>query len=295
MRQDKDRSSKWLLTHHGDAILKLGGITGFTKWKALQPETIAPRRLPDGLFEVEFPGEANPTWVLVEIETYPNADADRQVLDDLMLITLERRVVPEVVFLVLKPKGNLAVAGTTNLTSPRGRTQMSGSWPVVRLWELDAETLLTAGDVGFVPWASLAHTALPPETLLTRCRDRIAQVTNPTDREGLLAVTQILAGLAFPNRRILDLFGGADAMIESPVLDEVKAILAKRYEAEGRVKALREAVISNLETRFPGLSADRIATLNTITDETRLKELHRLAITCPDVDAFVAALTTGTA
>jgi hypothetical protein len=60
MRQDKDRSSKWLLTHHGDAILKLGGITGFTAWRALQPETVAPRRLPDGLIEVRFAGLAFP-------------------------------------------------------------------------------------------------------------------------------------------------------------------------------------------------------------------------------------------
>jgi len=30
MRQDKARSAKWLLAHHAVAILKLGGITGFT-------------------------------------------------------------------------------------------------------------------------------------------------------------------------------------------------------------------------------------------------------------------------
>lgn len=82
MRQDKDRSGKWLLAHHGDAGLKLAGLTGFTTWKALQPETVAPGRLPDGLLEVRFPGEAEATLVLVEIETYPDADADRQVLDD---------------------------------------------------------------------------------------------------------------------------------------------------------------------------------------------------------------------
>jgi len=30
MRQDKDCSSKWLLAHHADALLKLDGIMGFT-------------------------------------------------------------------------------------------------------------------------------------------------------------------------------------------------------------------------------------------------------------------------
>jgi hypothetical protein len=38
MRQDKDRTGKWLLAHHGDAILKLGGVTGFSSWKPLQAE-----------------------------------------------------------------------------------------------------------------------------------------------------------------------------------------------------------------------------------------------------------------
>jgi hypothetical protein len=69
MRQDKDRSAKWMLAHHGDAILKLAGLTGFTCWKALQPETVAPRRLPDGLLEVRFPVSSEPVLVLVEIES----------------------------------------------------------------------------------------------------------------------------------------------------------------------------------------------------------------------------------
>jgi hypothetical protein len=291
MRQDKDRSGKWLLTHHGDAILRLGGITGFSSWKALQAETVAPRRLPDGLLEVRFAGDTEPTLVLVEIETYPDSDADRQVLDDLMLIAVDRKTVPEVVSLVLKPKGNLNVTGASDRTSPRGRTRIGGSWPVVRLWELDAETLLNSPDVGFIPWAPLARTTLSPDELMTRCRDRLVQVPDANDRAGLVAVTQILAGLAFPDRRFLKLFGGAEVMIESPVLDEVKEILRQRYEADGRRKALQEAILANLEARFGAVPPERVESLKTITDENRLKTLLRLAATCPDLDAFVAGLT----
>jgi hypothetical protein len=297
MRQDKDRSSKWLLTHHGDAVLKLGGLTGFTSWKALQAETVAPRRLPDGLLEVRFPGAPEPVLVLVEIETYPDSDADRQVLDDLMLIAVDRNVVPEVVSLILKPKGKLTVTGASERTSARGATRVSGSWPVVRLWELDAEVLLSSPDVGLVPWVPLTKSALAPEELMTRCRDRLVQVSDPNDRAGLMAVTQILAGLAFPDKRFLDLFGGAKAMIDSPVLDEVKEILKKQYEAEftakARVATLRETIRTTLEARFGAVPAERVAALEAVADEARLKELVRLAATCPDVDAFVAGLTTG--
>jgi hypothetical protein len=107
MRQDKDRSSKWLIGHHGDAILKLAGLSGVRTWNALQPETIAPRRLPVGLLEVRFADTAEPVLVLVEIETYPGSDADRHLLEDLMLIAVDRKTVPEVVSLFLKPKGRV--------------------------------------------------------------------------------------------------------------------------------------------------------------------------------------------
>ena len=289
MRQDKDRSGKWLLAHHGDAVLKLGGITGFVAWRAAQPETVAPRRLPDGLLEATFPGDPAPRLVLVEIETYPDADADRQVLDDLMLIAVDRKAVPEVVSLVLKPKGHLTVSGTADRASGSGRTRVGGSWPVVRLWELEAETLFAAGDAGLIPWVPLTKTTQTADELMARCRDRLAAVTDPGDRAGLTAVTQILARLAFPDRRFLDLFGGAKAMIESPVFDEVVEIVRKRSEAA----ATRRAVVAALEVRFGPVPADRLAPLSGIEEEARLQALLRLAVTCPDVDAFVAGLTAG--
>lgn len=286
MRQDKDRSAKWMLTHHGDAILKLAGMTGFTKWQALQPETVAPRRLPDGLLEVQFANRTKPTLVLVEIETYPDSDADTQVFEDLMLIAVDRKTVPEVVSFVLKPKGHLTVNGSDQRVSESGQTRISGSWPVVKLWELEADQLLNAGDVGLVPWVPLTKTKQSPEELLTRCRDQLVQVANANDRAGLMAVTQILANLAFPDKRFLDLFGGPDAMIESPLLDEVKEMLRQRYKADG----VRMAVLGTLEARFGSVPAERVVALGAVADETRLRELVRLAATCPNLDAFVSAL-----
>lgn len=297
MRQDKDRVAKWLLTHHGDALLRLGGISGFTRWKPIQAETVAPRRLPDGLLEVQFPGQEKPTLVLVEVETYPGSDVDEQVHDDLMLVFLDRRLVPEVISLVLRPKGNLSVTGVAERASVSGRTRLSGTWPVVRLWEQDAETLFAAGNVGLVPWVPLSRSDQPPEVLLTRCRDVIDKVPDRVKRAGLLAVTEILAGLAFPDRRFLDIFGGPEIMIESPVLDEVKEILRKRYEAqyktegraEGQAEASRQMAVEFLADRFGAVPDDVQTKLAAITDVPRLKSLVRLAATCSDLATFVAA------
>ena len=322
MRQDKDRSGKWLLAHHGDAILKLAGMTGFNSWRAIHTETVAPRRLPDGLLEVRFPGESAPILVLVEIETYPDSDADRQVLDDLMLIAVDRGLVPEVVSLILKPKGNLAVAGAAERTSSRGRTRLGGSWPVVRLWELDAESLLNANDAGLIPWVPLTRTTSPPDELMARCRDRLMQVPDEGDREGLISVTQILAGLAFPGQDFKSLFG-VKAMMEkvfleallTPAMSEVReSVFAKlkaemkaevreevkteietqaraKVLAETRLLTLREAVLTILQARFGSVPAEQVPAVNAIADEVRLRELQRLAATCPDLAAFAAGLT----
>jgi hypothetical protein len=139
MRRDKDRSGKWLLGKHGGSVVRLAGITGFTSWRHLTSEVVAPRRLLDGLIELRFPNEPTPTLVLVEIESYADSDADRQVLDDLLLVAVERGAVPEVVSLVLKPKGNVRVTGTDERFSRSRRVRFNATWPVVQLWELDAD------------------------------------------------------------------------------------------------------------------------------------------------------------
>ena len=49
MREKFDRGSKWLIQHHGDSILRLGGVTGVLTWKPVSAELVQPKQLPDGL------------------------------------------------------------------------------------------------------------------------------------------------------------------------------------------------------------------------------------------------------
>ncbi len=53
-----DRSSKWLIQHHGDSILRLAGVRDIAEWRPLQAELVQPRRLPDGLIDVRCQGQA---------------------------------------------------------------------------------------------------------------------------------------------------------------------------------------------------------------------------------------------
>jgi hypothetical protein len=291
MRQDKDRSGKWLLGKHGGSVVRLAGITGFTSWRHLTAEVVAPRRLLDGLIELRFPNEPSPTLVLVEIESYADSDADRQVFDDLMLVAVERGVVPEVVSLVLKPKGNVRVAGTDERLSRSGRVRLNATWPVVQLWELDADRLLADPDVGLVPWVPLTRSALPPEELVSRCVRRIEAVPDDTERAGLLAVTEILAGFAFPGFDLLRLFEGKPMVIREALQSETFRTFREEWLREGAADELRTGMLDILQTRF-GPPAPEVATaLQSVKDLSRLRLLNRLAVTCPDLAAFTAELT----
>ena len=55
--QEYDKSSKWLIQHHGNSILHLAGVRDILDWRPLQAEFVQPRRLPDGLLEVRPPGQ----------------------------------------------------------------------------------------------------------------------------------------------------------------------------------------------------------------------------------------------
>jgi hypothetical protein len=44
--QEYDKSSKWLIEHHGDSILRLGGVRDIRWWRALQAELVQSRRFP---------------------------------------------------------------------------------------------------------------------------------------------------------------------------------------------------------------------------------------------------------
>jgi hypothetical protein len=85
MRFRYDKSSKWLIEHHGDAILRLAGLTNIQSWKPLQAELVQPRQLPDGLLEARLSGRPRTDLFLIEISTYPQNRVPAELFDDLIL------------------------------------------------------------------------------------------------------------------------------------------------------------------------------------------------------------------
>ncbi len=197
---------------------------------------------------------------------------------DAALVYLARDIVPEVVVLFLHPKGNVEAAGSAALRSRRGLKKWDLSWRVVKLWEVPAQELLAAGDIGLIPWVPLARIDGPAEPVLRECRDRIGRDAPKDEQDNLMAVTQLLARLRYNKESLFQLFGGRRAMIESPVIQEIIA------------DCKREQIVKFLEARFGVAALDLKSALNAVDDE-RLDDFLKLAATCRSLAAFQKELT----
>jgi hypothetical protein len=284
MRFQYDKSSKWLIETHADAILRLAGVGPVKSWRALPGELVQSRQLPDGLVEVVFPNRSDPVLHLIEISTYPDNRVPNQLLDDIALTYLNRRIIPEVVALVLSPKGHLSVDSTLQRLSPTGATRLEAAWHVINLWEVDASGFLPLTDPGLAPWIPLTKIDGPPEQVLQQCRDVIDQKTTGSEHENLLGVTRILGTLRYDERLLARLFTRDGKMLEIPFLQKA---------FRDREVATRQSVIlEGLEFRFGAVPADISAAVRLVEDDSRLKALTDVAYTSGSLDDFRAHLIT---
>jgi hypothetical protein len=312
--QPYDRSSKWLIQHHGDSMLWLAQIKDLEAWRPAQAQVVQPTQIPDGLLEARRRGQPRDDLVLLEAATYPERRLVRQMTRDMMLVYLDRSELPEAVALVLRPKGTYRVPAGRNLRSRGGLSSCRLKWRVVELWTIPAEELLRAQDVGLIPWVPLTAFADPPETMLRRCRDAIEQQAPPDEKANLLAIGQVFTFLRYNDEGLLTILGGKDAMLKLkvPFLDEIvkektqeavraaeEAVRAAEEAARevaqeaARVaarEAVRENLVTVLEARFGNVPRDLTDEIGSIGDAKQLKSLVRSAVACPDLDAFRDAL-----
>jgi hypothetical protein len=276
---DYDKSSKWLIQHHGDALLRLAGVRDVASWRPLQAELVQPRRLPDGLLEVQLVGQTQPDLFVLELATYPERRVVEQLLRDTMLVFLDCGKMPEALVVILCPRGHFRVPTTAEVSSRQGWLSYQVRWKFVGLWTLPAEELLAAADPGLVPWVPLMQFSGPPEPLFQQCRAIIDQKARPEEQANLLAVTQVLARLRYNDQGLLALLGGRRPMLESPLIQELWA------------ERTQQLLMRIIEARFGPLPPEVVTAVQAITANDRLEELAIQAARCPDLAAFREQLT----
>lgn len=282
MRFQYDKGGKWLIEHHADAILKLAGVGSVTSFRVLPGELVQSRQLPDGMVEARLVDRPEPVLFLIEINTYSYTATANELLDDVLLTYLNRRVVPEVIALTLSTKDNVRIAPEKKLTSDLGHTRLEAGWRVINLWELNAADFLPLTDPGMAPWVALMNIVGPPEPVLQQCRDAIETGSSGGERDNLLNAAHILAGLRFNVDMLRALFRRGGDMIESPVLQE--------WFAEREIKTLQGVVLKKLESRFGPVPADVSAAVRVVSDTTRLEALIDAVYGSDTLDAFRRAV-----
>jgi hypothetical protein len=279
-----DRSSKWLIQHHGDSLLRLAGVTSVRSWRALQAELVQPAQLPDGLLEAELESRDQRLYLL-ELATYPEERAHEQLVRDALLTFLDRKALPEILVFVLSPKGRKRIRSQSLHVSPEGWADLRVRWRVIELWTIPADEVLASNEPGLMPWVPLMHFTGAPEPVFEQCRSVIERAPSG-EQSTLLAVTQVLARLRYNDPALFRILGGRQPMIESPLLDELKA----EWTAELRPSVLREgeakAVIRMLESRFGQVPEDIRSALRSIASEERLSDLIPVAIRCATLAEF---------
>ena len=277
-RQRYDIGSKWLVQNQAKETLRVGGLEKIRRVESMPGEVAQNRRYPDGLLRAFIGDDPKPRHVLIEVATFPERRALKQALDDLTLAYSALGHLPELLMLVLRPKGKYRIEGKHAVESELGLASLEVKWRIVELWTLPAERFLAEAEVGAMPWVPLMKMDGPPEAVLEQCVARIEREADPKQQGDLLAISEVMATARFPNLPLSALFKGQQIMIESPVV--------QRWQAE----SLHDAILAVLKSRFGSPGRDITKALRNIRDRDKLISLTIAAGACADLAAFTEAL-----
>jgi hypothetical protein len=122
--------------------------------------------------------------------------------------------------------------------------------------------------------------------MLRRCRESIEQHAPPGEKASLLVVTQVFSFLRYNDLGLLTILGGKNVMLEIPFLDEI--VMEKTRETAR--ETAQQNIVTFLSARFGDVPPDVIEGIESIDDQTELRDLVRLAASCPDLATFREAV-----
>jgi hypothetical protein len=182
---------------------------------------------------------------------------------------------------VLSPRGMPADAPTSWTIDVDGLT-LTGSFTIVRVWELPAAEALATGSAHLLPFIPLMAGG---EQLLEPCARALGKVRQRRKREALAMHFVVLGGLRYNPENLYDLIGRL-TMIPIQALRE--SSVYQFILAEGKRETLTEMLQRMAHNRFPGIQLGE--ELAQVSDLEALENLCVTLYTLPDEAALHAQL-----
>ena len=156
---------------------------------------------------------------------------------------------------------------------------------VIRLSELDGQAIIDGGYTGLLPFAPLMQPpgGRPGKQWLQQCVQRAETLPMAAaTKANFLTDLAIMSGLVYDYQTIQRIIP-EDIMYESSVIQH----FAEQGIEQGREQGGREFLLDVLALRFQPEDVQRLASrIEAIGDVQRLKQLHRVAIQVPSLEAF---------
>jgi predicted transposase YdaD len=211
-------------------------------------------------------GDPEPWLLHLELQAGYDGDLDRRILK-YNVLAYDRHGLPvdSVLVLLRREADGPHVTGQVQYTTSRGRTVLTFSYEIVRVWQQPVETILSGG-LGTLPLAPLAD--VPRERLpevIRRMDERLNQEAPPAEAAKLWTSTYILMGLRYAPALTAQLLQGVRAMRESSTY---QAILD-----EGRTEEAKRILIRLGSKRFGPPDAVTRSAIETIVSIDRLEKL----------------------
>ena len=174
------------------------------------------------------------------------------------------------VFLLHKAANSPQITGQFAVNGPDGVPYFTFSYHVVRVWELDAERLLSGG-LSLLPFAPIARvTEAQIPGVIAKMEARIeADATNETEAAELWVATNVLMGLRYNSVFKEQVLRGVRRMRESITYQEI----LEEGRIEGELQEARRMVLRAGFRRLGMITAINEARIKAITSLTVLEGL----------------------
>jgi len=160
-----------------------------------------------------------------------------------------------------------------------GREQLTFEFLEVRLWELDPQPVLAAGETALLPLVPLM--GKPSEDVLRRAVALADTVPDEEERADIYTGISVLGGLRY-SRGLVRSMIRSEQMSRSVIYDEIVE--------EGALRARRIDIVAALEERVGSVPEDLPSRLDSLEDSVELSRLHRLAVRCDTLEEFLSGM-----